>query len=55
MVTRHTLEAKVGADKISYVCVAVTVNLAGGQPVSMKNMREVHEMCQSHGIFVMFE
>jgi len=28
-----------GADRIPYVCLAVTVNLAGGQPVSMQNMR----------------
>ena len=44
-----------GADKIPYVSVAVTVNLAGGQPVSMKNLREVHELCQKHGISVMFD
>ena len=46
---------EVGADKIPYVCVAVTVNLAGGQPVSMKNMRAVHELCSKHGIKVMFD
>ena len=46
---------EVGADKIPYVCLAVTVNLAGGQPVSMKNMREVHELCSKHGIKVMFD
>lgn len=46
---------EVGADKIPYVCLAVTVNLAGGQPVSMQNMREVHELCSKHGIKVMFD
>lgn len=46
---------EVGADKIPYVCLAVTVNMAGGQPVSMKNMREVYELCQMHGIDVMFD
>lgn len=44
-----------GAENIAYVCLAVTVNLAGGQPVSMKNMREVHELCQKHGIKVFFD
>ncbi len=51
----ESLIHRVGADKIPYVSVAVTVNLAGGQPVSMKNLREVHELCQKHGISVMFD
>ena len=46
---------KVGADKIPYVCVAVTVNLAGGQPVSMQNLREVKQLCSRHKIPVMFD
>jgi len=41
---------EVGAEKIPYVCLAVTVNLAGGQPVSMQNMRDVHKLCQKYGI-----
>ena len=32
---------KVGAEKIPYVSVAATVNMAGGQPVSMENLRAV--------------
>ena len=44
-----------GPENIAYVCLAVTVNLAGGQPVSMKNMREVHEMCSKHGIKVFYD
>lgn len=43
---------KYGASSIPYVCVAVTVNLAGGQPVSMRNLREVRELCARHGIRV---
>lgn len=46
---------KVGAENIPYICVGVTVNLAGGQPVSMKNLREVHELSKKHGIRVMFD
>ncbi|MGP1630414.1 MAG: tyrosine phenol-lyase [Giesbergeria sp.] len=46
---------EVGADRISYVCLAVTVNLAGGQPVSMENMRAVKQLCTKHGIQVMFD
>ena len=44
-----------GPENIAYVCLAVTVNLAGGQPVSMKNMREVHELCSKHGIKVFYD
>lgn len=44
-----------GAENIAYVCLAVTVNLAGGQPVSMKNMREVRELTNKHGISVFYD
>ncbi len=46
---------EVGAEKIPYICLAVTVNLAGGQPVSMANMREVKALCGKHGIKVMYD
>ena len=41
-----------GPANIAYVNLAVTVNLAGGQPVSMHNMREVSELCRRHGIIL---
>lgn len=46
---------KVGADKIAYICLAVTVNLAGGQPVSMQNMKELRELTKPYGIKIMFD
>jgi tyrosine phenol-lyase len=46
---------KVGAEQIAYVCVAITVNLAGGQPVSIANLREVYKYCQSKGIKVFMD
>lgn len=46
---------RVGADKIPYISVAVTVNLAGGQPVSMANLRDVHALAKKHGIRVIFD
>jgi tyrosine phenol-lyase len=49
------LITRVGADKIPYVSVAATVNMAGGQPISMQNMREVHALCQKHGIKIMLD
>lgn len=39
-----------GAENIAYVCCAITVNLAGGQPVSIQNIRETSELCHKHGI-----
>ncbi|MDP9194687.1 MAG: tyrosine phenol-lyase [Acidobacteriota bacterium] len=37
---------RVGPKNIPYINVACTVNLAGGQPVSMANLREVREVCE---------
>ncbi|HAC72578.1 MAG: tyrosine phenol-lyase [Petrimonas sp.] len=44
-----------GAENIAYVCLAVTVNLAGGQPVSMKNMREVRQLADKYKINVFYD
>jgi tyrosine phenol-lyase len=41
---------RVGAGQIAYVSLAATVNMAGGQPVSMANVRAVRELCDRHGI-----
>ena len=41
---------RVGPQNIPYVNVAVTVNMAGGQPVSMNNLRAVREVCDEFGI-----
>jgi tyrosine phenol-lyase len=46
---------RVGADKIAYVTVAATVNMAGGQPVSMENLREIRELTHRHGITVVLD
>ncbi|MEC2709595.1 tyrosine phenol-lyase [Bacillus thuringiensis] len=46
---------ELGADRIPYVCVAVTVNLAGGQPVSMENLKAVYELCNKNNIDVMLD
>lgn len=44
-----------GAENIAYVCLAVTVNLAGGQPVSLENMKAVRELTAKHGIKVFYD
>lgn len=41
-----------GADNIAYVSVAGTVNMAGGQPVSMANIRAIRDIADYHGIKV---
>ena len=44
-----------GPERIPYVCLAVTVNMAGGQPVSMANARAVRELTARHGIKVILD
>jgi tyrosine phenol-lyase len=46
---------KVGAKKIPYICVAATVNMAGGQPISMANIKAVHALAHQHGIKVFLD
>jgi tyrosine phenol-lyase len=51
----EALIAKVGAEKIPYVSLAGTVNMAGGQPVSMANVRELRALCDRHGIRLLLD
>lgn len=46
---------KHGPKRIPYVCVAVTVNMAGGQPVSMENLKQVRELTSIHGIKIILD
>ena len=46
----ESLIGELGAGNIGLVVMTVTNNSAGGQPVSMKNMREVSAVCRRHGI-----
>ena len=39
-----------GAAQIAYVSLAGTVNMAGGQPVSMANVKALRDLCDRHGI-----
>jgi tyrosine phenol-lyase len=41
---------QVGAEKIPYVSLAGTVNMAGGQPVSMENVKALRDFCSYHNI-----
>ncbi|MCB9058957.1 MAG: tyrosine phenol-lyase [Calditrichae bacterium] len=39
-----------GAEKIAYVSLAGTVNMAGGQPVSMENVKALRQLCDKYGV-----
>ena len=45
----------VGADRIPYISVAATVNLAGGQPISLANLRAVRAYTEARGIKVILD
>ena len=49
------LIAKYGADRIPFVRFEASTNLIGGQPYSMKNMKEVKKIADEHGIMVVLD
>jgi len=49
------LVRELGAGRIPYVSVAATVNMAGGQPISLANMREVRALCDQHGLRIILD
>jgi tyrosine phenol-lyase len=44
-----------GAHKIPYVSIATAVNMAGGQPISMANLRELRAFTKKHGIRIIHD
>lgn len=44
-----------GAKRIPYLCLQATVNMAGGQPISMANTRDTARLCHQHGIKVFLD
>lgn len=46
---------RVGAARIAYVCLQMNVNMAGGQPVSLANLREVSALCRRHGVRIFLD
>jgi len=45
----------VGADRVPYVSFETNVNMAGGQPASMANIKAVYAYCQDNNIPVMLD
>lgn len=46
---------KYGAEKIPYICVATTVNMAGGQPISLENLKALRKLCNTHKIKIFLD
>jgi tyrosine phenol-lyase len=51
----EALITEVGAERIPYLSLAGTVNMAGGQPVSMANVRALRDLCDRHGIRLLLD
>ncbi len=51
----RALVDRVGAERVAYVSLAATVNMAGGQPVSMANVRALRSLCAAYGIRVFLD
>ena len=49
------LVREVGADKVPYISLEGCVNMAGGQPFSMANLRELNTYCRGKGIPIMLD
>jgi len=49
------LVSRVGAQAVPYVSVAATVNMAGGQPISLSNLRDLRDYTKAKGIRVILD
>jgi len=55
LVKLQRLIDEVGPKKIPYICIETNVNMAGGQPVSLDNLRKVRDLCNQYGIKVILD
>ena len=46
---------KYGTKRIPYISIATSVNMAGGQPISIKNLKELRALTKKHGIRVIHD
>lgn len=49
------LVKKHGPEKIAYITLASNVNMAGGQPFSMENLKALRKYCRKHGISIIHD
>jgi tyrosine phenol-lyase len=46
---------KYGVEKIPYISIATNVNMAGGQPMSMQNIKELRAYTKKHGLRIIHD
>lgn len=51
----EALIKKYGAKRIPYISIATSVNMAGGQPISIKNLKELRALTKKHGIRIIHD
>lgn len=44
-----------GSEAIAYISLETNVNMAGGQPISLENIRELKSYCDRYGILIMLD
>lgn len=49
------LVGQVGAKRVPYISIQTCVNMAGGQPVSIENLKQVRTFCTKHGITMVLD
>lgn len=49
------LVLEIGADRIPYICIATTVNMAGGQPISLANLKELRKLADRHALSIIHD
>jgi tyrosine phenol-lyase len=49
------LVERVGASRIPYVCIATCVNMAGGQPIALENLKQLRAWCDRHDIMLVHD
>lgn len=55
LVKLDSLIHEVGPERIAYIWIAPCVNMAGGQPFSMENLRQVRDLTDQYGIEIVFD